>query len=111
MIFKGQFCPSYLLCPETYTWHRIENCLELLNKQKYNRLNADLNAKDTDEFDGDLNDIRIRKGSDSSSSQVISFKEFLKYIRRDYVNEIKFLMNGYCKLFGKQLLKNIYIKF
>lgn len=34
---KASFSPSYLLCPEVYTWHPIEYCLELLDKNNYAR--------------------------------------------------------------------------
>lgn len=37
MRYKGQFVPSYLLCPEVYTWHAIEQCRPLLEKSKYAR--------------------------------------------------------------------------
>jgi len=40
MKYKGQFHPSDLLCPETYTWHPLSKALPLLEKQKYVRLAA-----------------------------------------------------------------------
>ncbi|UYV77284.1 hypothetical protein LAZ67_15000336 [Cordylochernes scorpioides] len=44
MRYKGQFHPSYLLCPETYIWRPILECLPLLDISKYSRLNPDPTA-------------------------------------------------------------------
>ncbi|XP_071505523.1 arginyl-tRNA--protein transferase 1-like [Diadema antillarum] len=37
MRYKGQYYPSYLLCPEGYTWHPMEECRPLLDANKYSR--------------------------------------------------------------------------
>ena len=37
MRYKGQYFPSYLLCPETYSWVDIEKCVPKLDKSKYTR--------------------------------------------------------------------------
>lgn len=42
LIFQGQYRPSDLLCPETYTWISLEQCLPSLERSKYSRLNQDL---------------------------------------------------------------------
>ncbi|XP_050501381.1 arginyl-tRNA--protein transferase 1 isoform X2 [Diabrotica virgifera virgifera] len=47
MRYKGKLTPSYLGCPETYTWIPIEKCLNLLEANKYSRLNEDIDALDT----------------------------------------------------------------
>ncbi|XP_026525224.1 arginyl-tRNA--protein transferase 1 isoform X4 [Notechis scutatus] len=41
MRYKGQYRPSDLLCPETYTWIPLEQCLPSLEQSKYSRLNQD----------------------------------------------------------------------
>ncbi|XP_074015318.1 arginyl-tRNA--protein transferase 1 isoform X3 [Numenius arquata] len=46
MRYKGQYRPSDLLCPETYVWTPIEQCLPLLEDAKYCRLNQDVKAVD-----------------------------------------------------------------
>ncbi|KAM9285509.1 arginyl-tRNA--protein transferase 1 isoform 1-T1 [Morus bassanus] len=46
MRYKGQYRPSDLLCPETYIWTPIEQCLPLLERSKYCRFNQDLEAVD-----------------------------------------------------------------
>ncbi|RMC11309.1 hypothetical protein DUI87_11428 [Hirundo rustica rustica] len=43
---RGQYRPSDLLCPETYVWTPIEQCLPLLEHSKYSRFNQDGNAVD-----------------------------------------------------------------
>ncbi|KFV99861.1 Arginyl-tRNA--protein transferase 1, partial [Eurypyga helias] len=44
MRYKGQYRPSDLLCPETYSWTPIEQCLPLLEHSKYCRFNQDVKA-------------------------------------------------------------------
>nr|XP_047915204.1 arginyl-tRNA--protein transferase 1 isoform X3 [Anser cygnoides] len=44
--YVGQYRPSDLLCPETYVWTPIEQCLPLLELSKYSRFNQDAKAAD-----------------------------------------------------------------
>ncbi|KAB5582004.1 hypothetical protein PHYPO_G00182180 [Pangasianodon hypophthalmus] len=46
MRYKGQYQPSDLLCPETYTWVAIEKCVPRLDASAYARLNEDTRAGD-----------------------------------------------------------------
>ncbi|KAB0800775.1 hypothetical protein PPYR_06514 [Photinus pyralis] len=46
MRYKGKLNSSFLLCPETYQWFPIEKCTPKLEKEKYSRLNDDLDALD-----------------------------------------------------------------
>ncbi|XP_021047573.1 arginyl-tRNA--protein transferase 1 isoform X3 [Mus pahari] len=46
MRYKGQYRPSDLLCPETYVWVPIEQCLPCLDNSKYCRFNQDPEAED-----------------------------------------------------------------
>nr|XP_056705405.1 arginyl-tRNA--protein transferase 1 isoform X3 [Euleptes europaea] len=46
MRYKGQYRPSYLLCPETYVWVPTEQCLPSLEHSKYCRFNLDAKAVD-----------------------------------------------------------------
>uniref|UniRef100_A0AAY4E2F2 Arginyl-tRNA--protein transferase 1 n=1 Tax=Denticeps clupeoides TaxID=299321 RepID=A0AAY4E2F2_9TELE len=46
MRYKGQYHPSDLLCPETFTWMPIDCCLPLLDASAYARLNQDPKAVD-----------------------------------------------------------------
>nr|CAG4639181.1 EOG090X06AF [Daphnia magna] len=38
MFYKGQYKPSFLLCPETYTFQPFEECVIKLNRNKYSVL-------------------------------------------------------------------------
>ncbi|XP_053524375.1 arginyl-tRNA--protein transferase 1 isoform X9 [Artibeus jamaicensis] len=46
MKYKGHYRPSDLLCPETYVWVPIEQCLPALENSKYCRFNQDPKAVD-----------------------------------------------------------------
>lgn len=46
MRYKAAVAPSYLLCPEVYTWHPVKDCIPKLDLDKYSRFNEDPNAKD-----------------------------------------------------------------
>ncbi|KAL7384196.1 hypothetical protein ABVT39_026075 [Epinephelus coioides] len=46
MRYKGQYRPSDLLCPETYAWVPIEQCVPRLDNSRYARLNQDPDAGD-----------------------------------------------------------------
>uniref|UniRef100_A0A8D1ZK74 Arginyl-tRNA--protein transferase 1 n=1 Tax=Sus scrofa TaxID=9823 RepID=A0A8D1ZK74_PIG len=48
MKYKGQYRPSDLLCPETYVWVPIEQCLPSLENSKYCRFNQDSEAGTAD---------------------------------------------------------------
>ncbi|CAJ1067828.1 arginyl-tRNA--protein transferase 1 isoform X2 [Xyrichtys novacula] len=46
MRYKGQYRPSDLLCPETFAWVSIEECLPHLENSRYARFNPDPDAGD-----------------------------------------------------------------
>ncbi|XP_061817323.1 arginyl-tRNA--protein transferase 1 isoform X4 [Nerophis lumbriciformis] len=46
MRYKGQYRPSDLLCPETYVWVPIEQCLPHLESSRYARFNQNLDEGD-----------------------------------------------------------------
>ncbi|KAG9087102.1 Arginyl-tRNA--protein transferase 1, partial [Ceratobasidium sp. UAMH 11750] len=39
MKYKGEYDPSYLLDPESYTWHPLKDWIPLLNEHEYSTLN------------------------------------------------------------------------
>ena len=45
MKYKGQYTPSFLACPETYSWVPIEKCRDKLNAAKYCRFEEDPKVK------------------------------------------------------------------
>lgn len=46
MRYKGQYRPSDLLCPETFSWVAIERCVPKLDDTRYSRFNQDPDAGD-----------------------------------------------------------------
>ncbi|XP_036591059.1 arginyl-tRNA--protein transferase 1 isoform X4 [Trichosurus vulpecula] len=58
MRYKGQYRPSDLLCPETYVWVPIEQCLPALENSKYCRFNQDTKAVDEERVN-ELDRLRV----------------------------------------------------
>ncbi|XP_074089584.1 arginyl-tRNA--protein transferase 1 isoform X3 [Macrotis lagotis] len=54
----GQYRPSDLLCPETYVWVPIEQCLPALESSKYCRFNQDAKAVDEERIK-ELDRLRV----------------------------------------------------
>lgn len=55
MRYKGQYVPSYISCPESYTWVPIEKCRPKLDASRYSRLAED-GVEDKDK-DVDVNQV------------------------------------------------------
>ena len=109
MRYKGKFVPSYLVCPETFTWHPIEYCFELIEKNKYSRFSPS-HEVDENEF-GDLKDVKIRAKFRDAEARIFTFKEFCRFLNKDFVPQFTHLITGYCKLFGRQFSRRVLIKF
>ncbi|XP_018333588.1 arginyl-tRNA--protein transferase 1 isoform X2 [Agrilus planipennis] len=63
MRYKGRLGNSLLLCPETYKWFPIENCIPKLDANKYSRLNDDIDAIDEEMCSSsDIDRIKILIG-------------------------------------------------
>lgn len=58
MRYKGQFEPSYLLCPEVSTWHPIDKARVQLDAKPYSRLEERSNIEDEDAKVG-LKDVMV----------------------------------------------------
>nr|CAG4641695.1 EOG090X06AF [Eurycercus lamellatus] len=59
MAYKGQYKPSYLLCPETYTWQPISRCIPKLDRDKYARLENDHETVKEDKNSVDISEVGI----------------------------------------------------
>jgi arginyl-tRNA---protein transferase len=61
MRYKGKLSGSYLLCPEVYTWHLLDDVLiAKLDASKYQRLNEDKAARDANmPIVGDIDSVLI----------------------------------------------------
>ncbi|KAK0053361.1 arginyl-tRNA--protein transferase 1-like isoform X1 [Biomphalaria pfeifferi] len=57
MRYKGQFVPSFLACPVSYTWVPIEQCRPKLDASKYSRL-SESGVEDKDK-DIDVNQVLV----------------------------------------------------
>lgn len=106
---QGQFSPSFLLCPEAFSWHPIDHCFKLLSIKKYSRF-SDKDAKDVDLFK-DINEIKIRGKFRESEPKVFRFNEFCRFLNASFVPQFSHLINGYCKLFGRDFSKRVLINF
>ena len=109
MRYKGQFNPSFLLCPEVHSWHPIEYCFELLDTKKYSRF-AEANAIDSESFNK-ISDINIRAKFRDSEPRIFKFNEFCRFLNASFVPQFTHLITGYCKLFGSEFSKRVLIKF
>uniref|UniRef100_A0A336LHV4 CSON010446 protein n=1 Tax=Culicoides sonorensis TaxID=179676 RepID=A0A336LHV4_CULSO len=60
MRYKGKLYPSYLLCPETYTWHLLDDSIRnRLDVESYQRFHSNPDAKDPDMMQN--NDVLLIK--------------------------------------------------
>ncbi|KAL9921310.1 arginyltransferase 1 isoform 2-T2 [Glossina fuscipes fuscipes] len=126
MRYKGKLCPSYLLCPEAFTWHLLtDEIRSKLNAQKYQRFNPEVLAKDIDEFvEADINNVLLLVDQNTcityndyiqfSSNQILD--RMLDILRSRIYKEItgeddRNAIMEYGKLVGKSLARRIlYIK-
>ncbi|KAL3246101.1 hypothetical protein MRX96_057966 [Rhipicephalus microplus] len=99
MRYKGNFSPSRLLCPETYTWHPIEKCKPLLDVNKYCRFEEDQTKGDENAIQ-DLNEVMILY-----NRTVITYK---KYCRLKG-NADKAEVREYANLVGKKCIKRLFL--
>ncbi|KPJ13854.1 Arginyl-tRNA--protein transferase 1 [Papilio machaon] len=101
MRYKGNFHPSDLLCPETYKWFPIENCLPKLDRSPYSRLDPDIDSVDENfPKQGDINYIPIHyKGS------VLLYKVYKKKVSKSRRNSEQ--LDEYLKLVGAKTAKKL----
>lgn len=61
MRYKGRLEPSYLLCPEKYTWHLLTDKIRAkLDAEKYQKFNNDSESTVVDEFErSDIDSVLI----------------------------------------------------
>ncbi|KNC32187.1 Arginyl-tRNA--protein transferase 1 [Lucilia cuprina] len=106
MRYKGRLSSSYLLCPETYTWHLLtDEIRSKLDANKYQRFNNDPQAKDVNEFK--ISDI-------DSVLLLINAKTYVKYRQYKQIagNEERESIIEYSQLVGKTLAhRMLYLKF
>ncbi|KAH7937305.1 hypothetical protein HPB49_010476 [Dermacentor silvarum] len=96
---QGNFSPSRLLCPETYTWHPIEKCKPLLDANKYCRFEQDPNKGDENAVQ-DLDEVSILY-----NRTVITYKKYCRLKGNADKAEVK----EYANLVGKKCIKRLFL--
>ncbi|XP_065220828.1 arginyl-tRNA--protein transferase 1 [Planococcus citri] len=97
MRYKARVSPSFLLCPEVYSWHPISQCLQKLDEYGYSRLNEDPNAKDAN-LSTAIQSVLVlyrekimrygdflRKGGSGDDHEI---KEYLKAVGKECANSM-----------------------
>lgn len=101
MRYKGCFFPSSLLCPETYKWFPLKDCIPKLETAPYSRLDPDIDSIDDNcPTEADLNYIPVW-----ISGTVMFYKVF----RRKYHKRVddKDEVMEYARLVGKKSAKSL----
>ncbi|XP_058834364.1 arginyl-tRNA--protein transferase 1 isoform X2 [Topomyia yanbarensis] len=95
MRYKSNLSPSYLLCPEVYSWHLLDQQInEKLERSKYCRLNEDPRAVDQYSLTPrDLLNVLILVGG--------SYMRYSSYMEMMDETEPKEKVETYSKLVGK----------
>nr|CAG4638449.1 EOG090X06AF [Cyclestheria hislopi] len=98
MRYKGQYNPSYLLCPEAFTWIPIGSCIPKLDQSKYSRLEEDNNVVDTDRI-VDLSTVGVLY-----KRQAMTFSIYRR-LKQHHVDEEK--VKEYASLVGMKCARRI----
>ncbi|ETN62272.1 arginyl-tRNA-protein transferase 1 [Anopheles darlingi] len=98
MRYKGNLHPSYLLCPEVYSWHSLDATVKSkLDASKYSRLNNDPKAQDTNKpTEQDLSDVVLLQN-----------RKCLRYSQCLQANGPIVEVEAYARLVGKQCAKRM----
>ncbi|XP_072944615.1 arginyl-tRNA--protein transferase 1 isoform X2 [Epargyreus clarus] len=101
MRYKGNFFPSDLLCPETYKWIPIRDCIPILEITPYSRLDPDIDSIDENyPTEDDINYIpMLFKG------EVTSYKTYKRKMGKRADNAD--VLMEYAKLVGAKSAKSL----
>lgn len=85
MRYKGKLNPSYLLCPETYTWHLLDESIRnRLDINKYQRFCLDAETKDADALqNNDFLSIKVLYGRN-----IMHYGNYLEHSENDDTDEV-----------------------
>lgn len=94
MRYKSNLSPSFLLCPEAYSWHPLDQrVISLLDRSKYSRLNEDPAAEDPNRTrSSDVRNVLILHGS--------SYQRYSSYLKDIGSLELEENVITYAKLVG-----------
>ncbi|XP_046406018.1 arginyl-tRNA--protein transferase 1-like isoform X2 [Ischnura elegans] len=101
MAYKGKYVPSYLLCPETFTWHPIEKCRPLLDKSKYSRFETDLRVENALKCEVNLEKVGILY-----KRQLMSYHTYKKI---NYAANDEGKVKEYARLVGKDTYHSLFL--
>jgi len=101
MRYKGKYFPSFLCCPETYTWHPLASCVPLLDLSPYSRLDRDMDSKDRDRVT-DIRDVGVLYCRQATTYQV--YQEMVDGEKEDDDREE---VEEYSMLVGDRLAKRM----
>ncbi|CAE6397845.1 unnamed protein product [Rhizoctonia solani] len=106
MRYKGEYRPSYLLDPESYTWHPLETCIPLLEKSKYSIFNE--NKSDDEEMSQqDMEQMQVVVSMAGGVVNVAPLKSQTMWTNSYSRKQIEAVI----KTFGKGLKDDIIISF
>ncbi|XP_040167222.1 arginyl-tRNA--protein transferase 1 isoform X1 [Anopheles arabiensis] len=99
MRYKSNLQPSYLLCPEAYTWHLLDRTVVAkLDASKYSRLNDDPTAQDTNKAtEQDVNDVLLIFGR-----SCMTYTQYLTVVGKELP-----ILFEYARLVGKSCAKKM----
>nr|CAG4651823.1 EOG090X06AF [Triops cancriformis] len=98
MRYKGNYQPSFLLCPETYQWQPLSSCVPRLDECKYLRLIQDAKVKDED---GEVNLKEVLVLHKRQAMRYTSYRSLTRNRDEDEVREYASLVGMHC---AKRLL-------
>ncbi|XP_053983183.1 arginyl-tRNA--protein transferase 1 isoform X1 [Hylaeus volcanicus] len=101
MRYKARMKPSKLLCPETYAWFDIEPCLKKLDKEKYSRLNDDIDAIDENGI-VNVNKVYILHGQIA-----MTYKIYKARTQHIVSKEDEDIIEEYARLVGMKLARSL----
>uniref|UniRef100_A0ABK8FUZ9 Arginyl-tRNA--protein transferase 1 n=1 Tax=Anopheles gambiae TaxID=7165 RepID=A0ABK8FUZ9_ANOGA len=99
MRYKSNLQPSYLLCPEAYTWHLLDRTVVAkLDASKYSRLNDDPTAQDTNKAtEQDVKDVLLIFGR-----SCMTYTQYLTVVGKELP-----ILFEYARLVGKSCAKKM----
>ncbi|CAH2092903.1 unnamed protein product [Euphydryas editha] len=101
MRYKGNFHPSDLLCPETYNWFPIKDCIAKLEITPYSRFDPDIDNVDKNfPNNNDINYIPVL-----SKGEVMQYKLYRRRVskKNENIEEIQ----EYARLVGAKVAKSL----
>ncbi|KAK3603003.1 hypothetical protein CHS0354_016818 [Potamilus streckersoni] len=91
MRYKGQYFPSFLMCPEVYSWHPVQDCNKILDQKKYSRFAEEGKEDENGKIDvnqvlivhnGEAMPYEVYKAINPESSDEEEIKEYATFIGR-----------------------------